>query len=88
MKSWRRRKASEPTNHPLSWLTAARLIATAERLGKGITENSHLLIYQEKRNYWRARVYELIFPSAPNAIYGIVRFPSRTDRRWYKAREY
>jgi len=54
--------SSEPTNHRLSWLSAARLIAPAEKLGKDITESSHKLIYQEKREYWRTRLYELIFP--------------------------
>ena len=64
--------SSEPTNHRLSWLSAARLVATAERLGKGITEKSHRLIYQEKSEYWRTRLYELIFPSLeglPSSFY-------------------
>ena len=60
--------SSEPINHRLSWLSAARLVATAERLGKDITENSHRLIYQEKREYWRTRLYELIFPSPPEGL--------------------
>ncbi|HAL36643.1 MAG TPA: hypothetical protein DCP03_00345 [Polaromonas sp.] len=60
--------SSEPTNRRLSWLSAARLIATAERLEKAITENSHLLVYREKKEYWRTRLYELIFPSPPDGL--------------------
>ena len=60
--------SNEPTNHRLSWLSAARLIATAERLEKDITENGHLLIYREKKEYWRNRLYELIFPSPPEGL--------------------
>jgi hypothetical protein len=60
--------STEPKNHRLAWLSAARLIATAEKLGESITENSHRLIYQEKREYWRQRLYELIFPSVPEGL--------------------
>jgi hypothetical protein len=60
--------AAEPKNHRFAWLSAARLVATAERLGKAITENSHRLIYQETREYWRQRLYELIFPSVPEGL--------------------
>lgn len=47
----------------LSWLSAARLIRTAEKLSEGITERNHRLIYREKREYWRTRLYTLIFPT-------------------------
>lgn len=61
-----------PSNERLSWLSAARLIATAEKLSKEIKEETHRLIYQEKREYWRTRLYLLIFPSTdglPAAFY-------------------
>lgn len=62
----------QPSNRRLAWLSAARLIVTAETLGKDITEPSHQLIYREKREYWRNRLYELIWPSIeglPSSFY-------------------
>ena len=56
-------KTDQPPNDRRTWLSAARLISTAEKLGSQITEQSHCLIYRERREYWRARLYELIFPS-------------------------
>jgi hypothetical protein len=52
-----------PSNNRLSWNSSARLVLTAEKLAKEITEPSHQLIYQEKKEYWRAQFYELICPS-------------------------
>ena len=59
---------NEPTNRRLSWLSAARLIATAEKLEKDITDSNHLLVYAAKKEYWRTRLYELIFPSPPEGL--------------------
>lgn len=53
----------QPKNDRRAWLSAARLIRAAEKLGARITEESHRLIYRENREYWRARFYDLIFPS-------------------------
>lgn len=64
--------STQPTNRRLSWLSAARLIVTAEKLANAITEPSHQLIYRETREYWRARLYELIWPSIeglPSSFY-------------------
>lgn len=64
--------SDQPSNSRGAWLSSARLILTAERLGSGITEPSHRLIYQETREYWRTRLYELIFPSLeglPSSFY-------------------
>ncbi len=61
-----------PSNSRLAWLSAARLIITAEALGKNITEPSHRLIYREKKEFWRTRLYELIWPSIeglPSSFY-------------------
>ena len=65
-------EAGQPKNDRRAWLSAARLICAAEKIGTRITEESHLLIYQESREYWRARLYDLIFPSAeglPSTFY-------------------
>jgi hypothetical protein len=65
-------KPNEPSNERLSWLSAARLISTAEKLSKRISEESHRLIYQEKREYWRTRLHLLIFPTTaglPSSFY-------------------
>lgn len=64
--------STQPTNRRLSWLSAARLIVTAEKLANAITEPSHQLIYREQREYWRTRLYELIWPSIeglPSSFY-------------------
>lgn len=62
--------SSGPSKRRLAWLTAARLIATAEALGGKIIEPSHRRIYTEKKEYWRSRFYELIFPSPPAGLPG------------------
>jgi hypothetical protein len=46
------------TNHRHAWLSAARLIATAETLSKQIAELSHQTIYKEEKEYWRGRLYD------------------------------
>lgn len=64
--------SSQPSNRRYAWLSSARLVITAETLGKNITEPSHHLIYREKKEYWRTRLYELIWPSAeglPSSFY-------------------
>ena len=58
----------EPTNRRLSWLSAARLIATAEKLEKDITDSNHLLVYAAKKEYWRTRLSELIYPLPPGGL--------------------
>lgn len=62
--------SSRPTCLRIAWLTSARLIATAEALGKQIVEPNHCRIYNEKKEYWRSRFYELIFPSPPSGLPG------------------
>jgi hypothetical protein len=61
-------KEGEPINRRHAWLSSARLIATAEKLSKHIAEPSHKTIYREKREYWRGRLYDLIFPSPPEGL--------------------
>lgn len=52
-----------PQNKRLNWLTAARLIKTAQAVADKIEEQSHRDIWKEQLNYWRGRFYDLIFPS-------------------------
>jgi hypothetical protein len=56
------------TNHRHAWLSAARLVATAERLSGHIVEPSHKTIFEEKRQYWRSRIYDLICPCPPEGL--------------------
>jgi hypothetical protein len=56
------------TNNRHAWLSSARLVAAAEKLSKQIAEPSHQAIYEEKREYWRGRLYDLIFPSPPDGL--------------------
>jgi len=56
------------TNLRHAWLSSARLIAAAEQLAKRIAEPSHESIYSERREYWRGRLYDLIFPSPPEGL--------------------
>ena len=65
-------ESTQPSNRRLAWLSSARLVITAETLGRNITEPSHELIYREKMEYWRTRLYELIWPSIeglPSSFY-------------------
>ena len=56
------------TNNRHSWLTAARLIATAEALSSDLTEESHATIYRGTRRCWSARIHDLIFPAPPDGL--------------------
>ena len=58
----------KPSNRRLSWLSSARLVATAEELAGHVTDRSHQLIYDRTREYWRNRLYELICPSQPDGL--------------------
>lgn len=61
-------KDGELSNRRHAWLSAARLISTAETLSTHIAEDSHKTIYQEKRKYWRSTLYDLLFPSPPDGL--------------------
>ena len=52
-----------PKNNRLNWLTASRLLLTAQKLGTRITEPAHKEIFLESREYWRAKFYALLNPS-------------------------
>lgn len=56
------------TDQRHAWLSAARLLATAEKLSEQLAEPSHLTIYREEKEYWRGRLYDLIFPSVPEGL--------------------
>jgi len=57
-----------PKNSRLNWLTAARLIRTAEGIAGLVTVESHRRIWREQNEYWRGRLRDLINP-------GIESFP-------------
>lgn len=44
-----------PLNDRRLWLSAARMIKSAERIAQRITEESHYVIWMENREYWRIR---------------------------------
>ena len=52
-----------PQNKRLNWLTAARLIKSAQAIANKIEEPSHREIWKEQLNYWRGKFYDLIFPN-------------------------
>jgi hypothetical protein len=52
-----------PKNNRINWLTAARLIRTSESIAELLTEESHKRIWQEKKEYWRGRLRDLIYPN-------------------------
>jgi hypothetical protein len=52
-----------PSNDRHSWLMAARMISTAEQLSTQLTQESHHVIYSKTKEYWRANLYDLVFPS-------------------------
>ena len=52
-----------PLNSRLNWLTAARLITTAQQTSQDISMTSHQLIWVARREYWRGQLYDLIRPA-------------------------
>jgi membrane protein implicated in regulation of membrane protease activity len=57
-------KNGRPKNDRMKWLAAARFLRASENISKLITESSHKVIYKEQKEYWRARLRDLIFPNA------------------------
>jgi len=53
-----------PRSSRMNWLAAARFLRAAENLGAQITEASHKVVFREQVEYWRAKLYELIYPSS------------------------
>jgi hypothetical protein len=53
-----------PQSNRMNWLAAARFLRAAENLGAQITEDSHKVVFREQLEYWRAKLYELIYPSS------------------------
>src|SRR3990167_5955428 len=60
--SKRKDENGRPARSRIGWLTAARLLVTAEEVGKLITIKSHQLIWQQTREYWRGQFRDLINP--------------------------
>jgi len=59
-----------PKNSRINWLTAARLIRTAESIAELLTEESHKRIWREKKEYWRGRLRDLINPNNDGFVKG------------------
>lgn len=49
-----------PSKDRLNWLSAARLIKSSENISNLITEKSHILIWEEYKEYWRAKFSDII----------------------------
>jgi len=58
----------EPSNNRRTWLTSARLLKTAESLAERLVEASHRKIYEQTREYWRGKLYDLIYPTQPEGL--------------------
>lgn len=52
--------ADLPPNDRMSWLTAARFLSIAERMGGEIIMSSHKEAYVEEKHFWRWKFVELI----------------------------
>ncbi len=56
--------AKDSCDHPLKsragWLSAARMIKSSENISGLITEQSHILIWEEHREYWRIQFSDLL----------------------------
>jgi len=50
----------EVSNDRMKWLTCARILSAAERIGSEIIMNSHKNIYIEYKQYWRNKFNEVI----------------------------
>jgi hypothetical protein len=51
-----------PENDRMRWLTSARLLRVAERIGSNIELRSHKFLYEEIRDYWRTKFRDLVQP--------------------------
>jgi len=52
-----------PRNVRVDWLAAARLVKTSQNISYQIKQSSHRSIYRAHREFWRARLHALIYPS-------------------------
>jgi hypothetical protein len=52
-----------PRSNRMNWLASARFLRAAEGIASKISETSHEAIFREHREYWRARFFDLIFPT-------------------------
>ncbi|MEK6777851.1 MAG: hypothetical protein AABY87_13370, partial [bacterium] len=51
-----------PKNDRMRWLTSARLLRVVEQMGGKINLKSHKLLYEDIKDYWRSKFYDLIEP--------------------------
>ena len=52
-----------PKNERMRWLTAARLLKVAEKLGCQIPLKTHKLLHIEDREFWRQKFHDLVLPN-------------------------
>ncbi|WP_237360842.1 hypothetical protein [Vibrio marisflavi] len=52
-----------PKNERMRWLTAARLLKVAEKLGNQIPIKSHKMLHIEDQEYWRQKFHDLLLPN-------------------------
>lgn len=51
-----------PKQSRIAWLTSARLLRASEQTAERIPEMHHRHIYDEQKEYWRGRFYDLLKP--------------------------
>ena len=51
-----------PRNDRIRWLTSARLLKVAEQIGAKIKLKSHKLLYEDIKDFWRSKFYDLLDP--------------------------
>jgi hypothetical protein len=54
--------AGLPENSRMQWLTSARLLKQAQKIGAQIELKSHRILYKEIEEYWRSKYYDLVEP--------------------------
>jgi membrane protein implicated in regulation of membrane protease activity len=65
-------ETGRPRNERVRWLTSARLLKTAEKIGEKIESESHKQMYEEIVEYWRWKFYDLVQPDGegfPSSYY-------------------
>lgn len=69
-----------PENDRMRWLTSARLLKTAQKIGTRIELKGHRELYEDIEEYWRSRYYDLVEPHGNGLPEEY--FRGRHDRRY------
>lgn len=62
---------SDGNNDRVKWIEAARCLAHAEQLARGVTVAEHILLLEVERLKFRGRFYSLIAGKEPQFFYGV-----------------